>query len=57
MTSPPPPGPGTPFPVPNPLIPDPITITCTGCGQPFVCDASSQAARDGTCGTCAVSGP
>ncbi|MGA2828737.1 MAG: hypothetical protein ABSF03_21755 [Streptosporangiaceae bacterium] len=40
------------FPVPNPAIPNPITITCTRCGQAFVCDATSPAARDQTCPSC-----
>jgi hypothetical protein len=39
------------FPV-HPAIPDPITIDCTRCGQAFVCDATSPAARDQTCIPC-----
>jgi hypothetical protein len=57
MTSPPPPDPWPAGPVPNPSIPDPITVTCTRCEQPFVCDATSLAARDHICGPCAVSPP
>ena len=54
MTSPPP-EPGPPVPVPNPLMPHPLTLTCIQCGQAFHCDVSSQAARDQTCGPCAIS--
>ncbi|MGA2828129.1 MAG: hypothetical protein ABSF03_18655 [Streptosporangiaceae bacterium] len=54
MTSPPPASPGPADPVPNPFIPDPVTIACIGCGQAFVCDATSPAARDQTCNTCAL---
>ena len=45
---------GPPVPVADPLMPHPVTITCTRCGQAFTCDASSPAARDRTCGPCAV---
>jgi hypothetical protein len=45
------------FPVPNPAIPDPITITCARCGQAFVCDATSPAARDQTCISCDLGPP
>jgi hypothetical protein len=41
-------GTGPPDPVANPLMPHPVTITCTRCGQAFTCDASSDAARDRT---------
>lgn len=57
MTSPPPPDPWSAGPVPNPYIPDPITVTCTRCERPFVCDATSLAARDHICGPCAVPAP
>ena len=63
MTGPRRPAPGTPgpapghFPVPNPAIPDPILLDWTTCGTPFICDATSQAAREGTCSTCAIPGP
>ena len=57
----PPPGPAGPpmcapesLPVPNPLIPDPVIIDCAACGTPFVCDATSRAAREQTCGPCAI---
>lgn len=33
-------------------MPDPIEITCAQCGQAVVCDSSSEAARDKTCGEC-----
>ena len=42
--------------VPNPLIPNPVTLDCGQCGQAFICDASSQAARDRTCCACAIPG-
>jgi membrane-associated phospholipid phosphatase len=42
------------FPVPNPSIPDPIAIICTRCGQAFVCDATSPAARDQRCLSCGL---
>jgi len=50
------PVPGTPANaalVPTWFMPDPITITCRQCGHTVTCDASSQAARDKTCGPCA----
>jgi hypothetical protein len=50
----PPPDPWPAGPVPNPSIPNPVTITCTRCGQPFICDTTSTAARDQTCGPCAT---
>ncbi len=53
MTSPPP-EPGPPVPPPNPVMPYPVTIECTQCGQAFTCDVSSHAARDRTCGPCAT---
>ncbi len=55
VTGPPPPDPGRLIPVPNPSMPDPVTIECIHCGQVFLCDASSQAAGDRTCGPCATS--
>ena len=45
---------GPVVPVADPLMPHPVTITCTRCGQAFTCDASSPGARDRTCGPCAV---
>ena len=54
MTGPPLPDPGPLVPVPDPLMPDPVTVECIGCGQAFVCDASSQAANDRICGPCAT---
>ena len=47
-------GTGPRGPVASPLMPHPVTIECTRCGQVFTCDASSDAARDRTCGPCAV---
>ena len=52
---PPAPAPGSPAhraPAPTWFIPDPIQITCRHCGHTLTCDASSQAARDQTCGPC-----
>ena len=54
MTDPLPADPGRLIPAPNPLMPDPVTIECSQCGQAFRCDASSQAAGDRTCGPCAT---
>ena len=52
MTGPLPPDPGHLTPAPNPSMPQPVTIESTHCGQAFLCDASSQAAGDQTCGPC-----
>jgi hypothetical protein len=38
--------------VPNPCIPNPITVTCIRCTEPFITDASSPAARDRICLDC-----
>ena len=57
---PPAPAPGSPAhgaPVPTWFMPGPIQITCRHCGHTAVCDASSQAARDQTCGPCAYPFP
>ena len=54
MTGPPPPDPGRLIPAPNPSMPHPVTIECIHRGQAFLCDASSQAAGDRTCGPCAI---
>ena len=47
-------GTGPRGPVASPLMPHPVTIQCARCGQVFTCDVSSDAARDRTCGPCAV---
>jgi hypothetical protein len=38
---------------PSWFMPAPIQITCRQCGHTVVCDASSEVARDQTCGECA----
>ncbi len=57
---PPAPAPGSPANaagVPTWFMPHPIQITCQHCGHTLTCDASSQAARDKTCGPCAYPFP
>lgn len=42
--------------MPPGFMPDPITLTCVGCGASFVCDQTSEAAKDKLCRDCAVPG-